>query len=111
MVDILIINGDSVGDTITRVEDDTGGTTRGIEGEHGLNGDIHGRGRESLEHDLGHLLAVSLGVKGSLSQKDGVLLRGNTELVEEGVVPKERRKQRKSSKSVRLIEERVVTKH
>ena len=38
--------------TITRVEDNTGGTTRGVEGEHGLDGDVHGRGVEGLEHDL-----------------------------------------------------------
>ena len=39
-------------DTITGVEDDTGGTTGGIEGEHGLDGDVHGRAVEGLEHDL-----------------------------------------------------------
>merc|ERR1719192_3107865 len=42
---------------------------------------------EGLEHDLGHLLPVGLGVEGSLSQEDGLLLGGNTELVVEGVVP------------------------
>ena len=36
---------------------------------------------------LGHLLPVGLGVEGSLSQEDGVLLGGDTELVVEGVVP------------------------
>merc|ERR1719500_2482138 len=40
-----------------------------------------------LEHDLGHLLTVSLGVEGSLSKEDGLFLRGNTELIVEGVVP------------------------
>merc|ERR1712233_215683 len=30
---------------------------------------------------------VSLGVEGSLSKEDGLLLRGNTELIVEGVVP------------------------
>merc|ERR1711892_652925 len=42
---------------------------------------------EGLEHDLGHLLTVSLGVEGSLSQEDGLFLWGNTELIVEGVVP------------------------
>ena len=46
------IDGDSVGDTITGVQDDTGGTTGGIEGEDGLDGDVHGRAVEGLEHDL-----------------------------------------------------------
>ena len=77
---ITLIDGDSVGDTITRVHDNTGGTARGIEGEHGLDGDVHGGGVEGLEHDLSHLLSVGLGVQGGLSQEDGVLLRGNTEL-------------------------------
>merc|ERR1712241_552455 len=74
---ITLIDGDSVGDTITRVHDNTSGTTRGIQGGH----------VEGLEHDLGHLFTVSLGVEGSLSKEDGLLLRGNTELIVEGVVP------------------------
>merc|ERR1719375_2273288 len=84
---ITFIDGDGVGDTITRVHDDTSGTTRGIEGEDSLDGNIHGGHVEGLEHDLGHLFPVGLGVEGSLSQEDGLLLWGNTELVVEGVVP------------------------
>merc|ERR1719411_1301232 len=84
---ITFIDGDGVGDTITRVHDNTGGTARGIEGEDSLDGNIHGGHVEGLEHDLGHLLTVSLGVKGSLSQEDGLLLRGNTEFIVEGVMP------------------------
>merc|ERR1719233_628945 len=74
-------------DTISRVHDNTSGTTRGIEGEDSLDGNIHGGHVEGLEHDLGHLLTVSLGVKGSLSKEDGLFFRGNTELIVEGVVP------------------------
>merc|ERR1719337_629648 len=84
---ITFIDGDSVGDTITRVHDNTGGTARGIQREDSLDGNVHGGHIEGLEHDLGHLLPVGLGVKGSLSQEDGLLLRGNTELIVEGVVP------------------------
>merc|ERR1712002_498404 len=76
-----------MGDTITRVHDNTGGTSRGIEGEDSLDSNIHGRHVEGLKHDLGHLLTVSLGVEGSLSQKDGLFLRGNTEFIVKGVVP------------------------
>ena len=36
---------------------------------------------------LGHLLSVGLGIEGSLSEEDGVLLWGDTQLVVEGVVP------------------------
>merc|ERR1719228_3010097 len=84
---ITFIDGDTVGDTISRVHDNTSGTARGVEGEDGLDGDIHSGHVEGLEHDLGHLLTVSLGVEGSLSKEDGLLLRGNTELIVEGVVP------------------------
>merc|ERR1712201_37630 len=84
---ITFIDGDSVGDTVTGVHDNTGGTARGIEGEDSLDGNIHSGHVEGLEHDLGHLLTVSLGVEGSLSKEDGLLLRGNTEFIVEGVVP------------------------
>merc|ERR1712165_210826 len=84
---ITFIDGDTVGDTISRVHDNTGGTSRGIEGEDSLDGNIHGGHVEGLEHDLGHLLTVSLGVEWSLSKEDRLLLRGNTELIVEGVVP------------------------
>merc|ERR1712201_9499 len=84
---ITFIDGDSVGDTISRVHDNTSGTARGIKGEDSLDGNIHGGHVEGLEHDLGHLLTVSLGVEGSLSEEDGLFLRGNTKLIVEGVVP------------------------
>merc|ERR1711899_337113 len=84
---VTLVDGDSVGDTVTGVHGDTGGTAGGVQGEHGLDGDVHGGGVEGLEHDLGHLLPVGLGVEGSLGQEDGLLLGGNTELVEECVMP------------------------
>merc|ERR1719458_1717537 len=49
---ISLIDGDGVGDTITRVHDDASGTARGIEGEDSLDGDIHGGHVEGLKHDL-----------------------------------------------------------
>merc|ERR1719508_616869 len=84
---ITFIDWNTMGDTISRVHDNTSGTARGIEGEDSLDGDIHGGHVEGLKHDLGHLLTVSLWVEGSLSQEDGLFLRGNTELIVEGVVP------------------------
>merc|ERR1712112_502496 len=72
---ITFIDGDTVGDTVTRVHDNTSGTARGIEGEDSLDGNIHGGHVEGLEHDLGHLLPVGLGVEGSLSEEDGLFLR------------------------------------
>merc|ERR1712106_539806 len=65
------IDWDSVGDTISGIHDDTSGTSGSIEGEDSLDGNIHGGHVEGLKHDLGHLLTVSLGVEGSLSQEDG----------------------------------------
>merc|ERR1712123_437261 len=76
-----------MGNTISRVHDNTSGTARGIKGEDSLDGDIHGGHVEGLKHDLGHLLTVSLGVERSLSQENGLFLRSNTELIVEGVVP------------------------
>ena len=81
------IDGYCVCDTVSGVEYDTGGTTGGVEGEHGLDGDIHGGGIEGLEHDLRHLFPVGLGVEGGFSEQDGMLLGGYTELVVEGVMP------------------------
>ena len=81
------VDGDGVGDTITRIQDDTSSTTRGVEGQDGLDGDVEGGGIEGLEHDLGHLFAVGLGVEGSLGEQDGMLLWSDTEFVVEGVVP------------------------
>merc|ERR1719228_2921285 len=84
---VTLVDGDTMGDTVTSVHDDTSGTTGGVQGEHSLDGHVHGGHVEGLEHDLGHLLPVCLGVEGSLSQEDGLLLRGNTQLIVEGVVP------------------------
>merc|ERR1712018_286416 len=84
---ITFIDWDTMRYTISRVHDNTSGTARGIKGEDSLDGNIHSGHVEGLEHDLGHLLTVSLGVEGSLSKKDGLLLRGNTKLIVEGVMP------------------------
>merc|ERR1719275_592050 len=84
---ITLIDGDVVGDTISGVHDHTGGTTGGIKGEDSLDGNIHGGHVEGLKHDLSHLLTVSLGVEGSLSEEDGLFLWGNTELIVEGMMP------------------------
>mmetsp|Transcript_2413 Transcript_2413/g.4396 ORF Transcript_2413/g.4396 Transcript_2413/m.4396 type:complete len:284 (+) Transcript_2413:442-1293(+) len=84
---ITLINRDSVGDTITRVEDNTGGTARGVQRKHGLDSDVHGWGVEGLKHNLSHLFTVSLWVERSLSQENWVLFWSNTQLVVESVVP------------------------
>merc|ERR1712018_272026 len=56
-------------------------------GKDSLDGNIHGGHVEGLKHNLSHLFTVSLGVEGSLSKEDRLLLRGNTEFIVEGVMP------------------------
>merc|ERR1712178_664427 len=84
---VTLVDGDSVGDTISGVKHNTCGTTGSVQGEHGLDSDVHGGAVEGLKHNLCHLFTVSLGVEGSLSQEDGLLLGGNTEFIVEGVMP------------------------
>jgi hypothetical protein len=77
----------SVGYAITRVKYSTSGTARSVKGKYSLDVYIHSGYVEGFEHDLGHALAVSLGVKGSLGKKNGVLFGSYAKLVVEGVVP------------------------
>ena len=84
---VSFIDRNSVGYSISRVHDNTGGSTRGVQSQHSLDSDVESRTVESLEHDLGHLLSVSLGVEGGFSQHGGMFLGGDTELVVEGVMP------------------------
>jgi len=81
------VDGNSVGYTITGIKDDTGGTTRGVERQDGLDSDVKGRSIESLEHNLGHLLTVSLGVQGSFREEDRMFLGCDAEFVVEGMMP------------------------
>merc|ERR1719150_3060533 len=84
---ISLIDGDSVRHTITGIHNNTSGTSGSVKRQDGLDGYIHSRGREGLEHDLRHLLTVGLGVEWGLGEENGVFLGSNTELVVEGVVP------------------------
>jgi hypothetical protein len=82
-----LVNGHGVGDTISRIEHDTSGTTGGVQGQDSLDGDVEGRGVEGLEHDLGHFLTVGLRIQRSLRKQDGVLFWCNTKFVVESVMP------------------------
>jgi hypothetical protein len=82
-----LVDGDNVGNTVTGVENDTGGTTGGVQRQNSLDGDVERGGVECLENNLCHLLTVGLGVDRSLGEQDGMLLGGDTQLVVEGVVP------------------------
>jgi hypothetical protein len=84
---VTLVHWDVVANSITGVKNDTGGSAGGVEGEDGLDGDVHGWEVEGLEHDLGHLLSVGLWVEWSLGQEGWALLWGDSELVVVGVVP------------------------
>ena len=82
-----LVDGHHVSNTIARVKNDTRGAAGSVQGENSLDGDVEGWGVEGLKDDLRHLLAVGLGIDGSLGQQDGVLLGSHSQLVVEGVVP------------------------
>ena len=84
---ISLVYGHGVGDAIARVEHDTRGTTGRVHRQHSLDGDVHGWSIECIEHDLRHLRPIGIGDEGSLSQQDGVLHRGDSQLIVEGVMP------------------------
>lgn len=71
---------------MSRLNHDASVATRGIQGEPSLVCKVHGGGVEGFEHDLCCLISVVLGAHGGLGPEDWVLLRGNTELVVEGVM-------------------------
>jgi hypothetical protein len=84
---ITLIDRHSVRNTVTRIENDTSGTSRSVQREHSLDSNVHSRGVEGLEHDLSHLLSVSLWVERSLSEENRVFLRSNTKFIVESVMP------------------------
>ena len=84
---VSLVDGHGVGDTISRVKHTAGGPTGGVQGQDGLDGDVHGGTVECLKHDLCHLFSVGLGVQGSLCQQHRVFLRSHSQLIVEGMVP------------------------
>merc|ERR1712086_347284 len=92
---VTLVDRDGVGHTITAIHDDTSGTARGVQGEHGLDVDVVATHVEGLEHDLGHALTVVLGVHRSLGEQDTaavliglvVVTDDHTELIVESVAP------------------------
>ncbi len=61
---VALIDGHSVGDTISSVQHQTGGSSGGVEGQHGLDSQIIGGNFEGFEHDFGHFFSVGLGISG-----------------------------------------------
>ena len=84
---VSLIDGDGVGDTVTRVQDNSRGTAGSKKGEDSLVGNIDGRGVEFFKHNLSHLLPVNLGIERSLSQEDRAFARIETQLVVKSMLP------------------------
>merc|ERR1712131_108797 len=82
-----LVDGDGVSHTVTDIQHQTRGTTGGVQGEHGLDTDVHGGVVESLEANLSHLLSVGLRVEGGLGVESGRFIWGDSQLVGEGVMP------------------------
>ena len=82
-----LINWDSVGNTISRIANETGGSTIGIKGEYSLDGNVESLNLEGLEHKLSHFFSVDFWVSWGFGQKDFVLTWVASELVGEAVFP------------------------
>merc|ERR1719284_1314492 len=77
-----------MGDTISRVDDETSGSSGRVEGHDSLDGDIEVLDLEGLEHDLSHLLSVLLWLEWGLSEEDSSNLSWvDSEAGVEGVMP------------------------
>ncbi|KAH3667442.1 hypothetical protein OGAPHI_003091 [Ogataea philodendri] len=81
------VDRNNVSNTITRVQNNTGSSTRRVKRQHSLDRNVESRNVERFKQDLGHLFSVGLRVHWSLSQQDWVLFWGNSQLVVESVVP------------------------
>mmetsp|Transcript_88217 Transcript_88217/g.254421 ORF Transcript_88217/g.254421 Transcript_88217/m.254421 type:complete len:402 (+) Transcript_88217:395-1600(+) len=84
---VAFIDGNDVGDAVAGVHHDPRRAARGVQGEDGLNGDVHRGHVKGLEHVLADLLPVGFRIQGRLGEQDRVLLRADPQLIEEGVVP------------------------
>lgn len=82
-----LVDGHDVGNTVTGVEHDTGCTTRGVQRQDSLDGNVESGCIKGLKNDLGHLLSVGLGVDGRFGEQNWVFLGGDTKLIVKGVVP------------------------
>jgi hypothetical protein len=70
------VDGDGMGNTITRVSDETGGSTSSVERHNGLDADIDVLDLEGLHHDLDHLLSVSFRLSGGFREQHTLTLVG-----------------------------------
>jgi hypothetical protein len=76
-----------VGNTISCINYDTSGLTRGIKGKYGLDTHIKGWYIEGFKHDLSHFLSIRFRVHRSLSQHDRSIIRFYSEFSVETMMP------------------------
>jgi len=84
---VTFVDWNVMGNSVAGVQNNTGGSTRSVKRENGLDSDVHGWEVEGLEHDLGHLFSVSLWVQWGFGEKGWALFWGNSEFVVVSVVP------------------------
>lgn len=83
-----LIDWDSMANTITRVNNETSGSSGGVERHDSLDGDIESWNKECLEHDLSHLLSVLLWLEWGFSEEHSSnLLWVDSEAGVESVMP------------------------
>ena len=80
---VALVDWHRVRHAIAAVHHNPGGAAAGVERKDRLDGNVHGRHVEGLEHDLRHALTVRLRVQRRLGQEHRVLLWGHAELVVE----------------------------
>jgi hypothetical protein len=85
--DGALVYRNNVGDTVTAVDDNTRRKSLGVEGKHGLNGDVDTAKVVAFEHDFGHHFAVLQGVHWRFGEEDLAAGGVDLHLLEEGVVP------------------------
>ena len=84
---VSLVNRNNVGNSITRIDDDTSGTTRCIERQNCRDGDMETGYVEDLEHNFGHSLPVMPGVRGNFVSLPRNIPFSSPKLIVEGVGP------------------------
>jgi len=84
---VTLVDWDGMGDTITGVDDATSDSTRGVEGQDGLDSNVKLWNVEVFKEDLDHSLSVLLWVSWGLSKEGTLLIWRNTELLIVAVMP------------------------
>merc|ERR1719343_1582446 len=84
---VSFIDRDSMGNTISRIQNNTSGTSGSIKGKNSLDSYIHSWSVECFKHNLGHSFSVRFRVQRSFSQKNRVFFWSNTKLVVESMMP------------------------